>query len=501
MKTIVQIVMMVFLPIITLAQSGTLDTSFDGDGKKYFGFSTQNDYGEFVLMQPDNKIILGGKSSLTGGNLSFSLARLNPNGTFDNTFDTDGKVTTTYGTEGFEAANGALQTDGKIVVAGTSFISSSLGTAQVALVRYNSNGSLDNTFDTDGIVLTQVSPSNEDFGKVVKIQPDGKIVVGVQSKISFNWDFVLIRYNSDGSLDTTFDTDGIARLNLNLTNEVIYDIALLNDGKIIAVGYQGNTNDDIFIVRFNTNGSLDTAFGTSGYFIHDFASNHNYATAVALSSDNKIVIGGRYTNGTITSPFVARLNAGGTFDNTFDTDGILILTNEEYIEDVVLQSDNKILTFGIVNNMFGVSKINANGTFDANFGTNGKVETLVNTQYCFGKNGALQSDGKIVMVGGTYGSPFMKYGVVRYHNDAPLSKMDLLAANFKIYPNPTEGEFIIHTDSNELGATVSVYNFLGQKIKEFKIDSTISTQFLNKGMYILEMEKQGKISTGRLIVN
>jgi uncharacterized delta-60 repeat protein len=482
-----------FLSIAGFGQSGTLDITFDLDGKKYFGFSSQNDYGEFVLIQADNKIVVGGKSSLTGGNLSFSLARMHPDGTFDTTFGTGGKVTTTYGTEGFEAVSGALQSDGKIIAIGTSFINSSLGTAQVAVVRYNTDGTLDTSFDSDGIVLTQISASNEDFGKTVKIQPDGKIVVAVQARINLNWDFVLVRYNTDGTLDTTFDNDGIARTNLP-TQEAIYDIALQNDGKIVATGYKAVTNDDLFIARYNSDGSLDTSFATNGFFTFDFANNQNYGASIAITSDNKIVIAGRYQNTSFFSPFVAKLNNNGTFDTSFDTDGILILTTDESISDVALQSDDKIITFGTSNSKFGVWKLNSNGTFDATFGNNGKAEVLVNTNFSFGNSGAIQSDGKIVMIGMTFESSFLKYGVIRINNDMPLNIAAFSNPDFMVYPNPSNGTFIIQTGVEFCLSEVNIYNTIGQKIKNFRMNSITQEITLDKGIYWLEMKTSlGKI--------
>lgn len=488
------------LPALIFAQYGALDTTFDLDGKKIISFTTPNDYGEFVLVQPDNKIIVGGRSSLTGGALSFSLARLNSSGSFDSSFGTSGKVTTSYGTEGFEAISGALQQDGKIVVVGNAITNASLGYSQIAVVRYNSDGTLDTSFDTDGMVFTQIPTSNEDFAKAVKIQPDGKIIVGIQTKINFNWDFVLLRYNTDGSLDSTFDSDGIVR-NLSSEQDVIYDIALQNDGKIVAVGYVNNSNNDVYVVRYNANGSIDTSFATNGFFTYDFASNHNYAFAVAVASDNKIIIGGNYQNGPISSAFVARLNTNGTFDTSFDSDGILIQTTDETISDVLLQSDNKIITVGTSNGKFGVWKLNTSGVFESSFGTNGKVETVVNINYCLANNVALQPDGKIVVVGTTYGSPFSKYGVVRYTNDAPLAINSFLNDKFTLYPNPTTGNFNIEVDTDSINSKANIYNLLGQNIKDFFIQSTTTNQTLNKGIYLIEIVKDRSKTTKKLIVN
>jgi len=502
MKTFIQFLAFIFLGQTIYSQSGTLDTTFDLDGKKVISFATPNDYGEFVIIQPDNKIIVGGRSSLTGGYLSFSLARMNPSGSFDSSFGTSGKVTTSYGTDGFEAVSGALQQDGKIIVVGNAFTNASLGYSQIALVRYNSDGTLDNSFDSDGMVFTQVPSSNEDFVKSVKIQTDGKILVGIQSRINFDRDFVLARYNTDGILDSTFGTNGISRTLLPTSNEAIYDIALQNDGKIIAGGtISGVSNDDIAVFRYNSNGTIDTSFATNGKFIYDFAANHNYVFGVALTSDNKIVLVGRYQNGSSSSPFVARLNSDGTFDTAFDSDGILIQTTDEMISDVVLQSDNKIITAGTSNGKFGVWKLNTDGTFDATFGSNGKVETLVNINSCVGNNVALQPDGKIVVVGSTYGNPFMKYGVVRYNNDAPLNTNSFLTSNFKMYPNPSNGKLFIEVDEEFMDAGISIYNLLGQKTKTFKIDAAIKETQLDKGIYFVELKKQDFKILKKVIVN
>lgn len=500
MKTAMLFWGILFLPLVGFAQPGTLDVTFDLDGKKYFGFGSQNDYGEFVLIQTDGKIIAGGKSSLTGGNLSFSLARMLPDGSFDATFGTAGKVTTTYGTQGFEAVSGALQTDGKIVVIGTSFINAGLGTAQVAVVRYNTDGTLDTSFDTDGIALTQIAASNEDFGKTVKIQPDGKIVVAVQSRINLNWDFVLVRYNTNGSLDTTFDTDGIARTILP-SQEAIYDIALQNDGKIVATGYKAGTNDDLCIARYNSNGSLDTTFAVNGFFIYDFASNHNYGASVAITSDDKIIIGGRYQNTSFFSPFVAKLNSNGTFDTSFDSDGILILTTDESISDVALQSDDKIITFGTSNSKFGVWKLQSNGSFDTTFGTNGKAEALVNGSLSFGHSGAIQPDGKIVVIGMAFDTQFLKYGLVRFNNNAPLANAVFSEESFVVFPNPSNGTFYIQ-NSNELNfKDVAIYNFIGQKVTAFKMISAIQEVHLEQGIYFVEIGNGHNKMTKKIVVN
>ena len=221
--------------------NGSLDSSFDTDGKILtdFGFS---DSGNSVTVQKDGKILVAGTS---GDN--FALVRYNANGSLDTGFDTDGKLTTDFGS--YEQANSvALQADGKILVAGSS------GGA-FALARYNTDGSLDTSFDIDGKLTTSFPDSA--FGQAVTIQADGKILVaGWTYGSNLSYDFILVRYNANGSLDTSFDGDGKLTANLGSTDQA-YSLVLQADGKILVAGNSGN---DFALARFNTDGSMDTSF-------------------------------------------------------------------------------------------------------------------------------------------------------------------------------------------------------------------------------------------------
>src|SRR6185503_10246187 len=180
-------------------------------------------YGFAVTIQPNGKIIVAG-ASWGVNNDDFALARYNSNGSLDTTFDTDGKTTTPIGSGDDYGRAVALQSDGKIVVAGTSFNGSN---NDFALARYNSTGSLDTTFDTDGKVTTSFG-SGEDFGRGVAIQSDGKIVVAGHS----DGKFALTRYNNNGSLDMTFDTDGKVTTTIG-AGDFGFAVALQPDGKIL----------------------------------------------------------------------------------------------------------------------------------------------------------------------------------------------------------------------------------------------------------------------------
>ena len=299
--------------------------------------------------------------------LVFGLGRkeavfANP-GDLDTNFGNNGVVTTDIG--GFDTAiDVTTQTDGKIVLSGTTFGSST----NFAIVRYGSDGTLDNTFGANGIVTTNLSDS--DIGRAITMQSDGKIIVGGSSEVNGDKDFTVVRYNSNGSLDTSFGNDGIAVTAITSRSDEIWGMVLQSDGKIVVVG---NSNGQFAIVRYNNNGSLDTSFGTNGVATPVAGSGQG----VTIQSDGKIVIAGRNSNDFT----VVRLNSNGTLDNDFDTDGIVTtpMGNGVFVSawDVSIQADGKIVVVGSSFNGsdydIAVLRYNSNGSLDTSFGTDGKV--------------------------------------------------------------------------------------------------------------------------------
>ena len=260
---------------------GSPDTSFDGDGRKISAF-INGDLGQAVAIQTDGKIVVGG---IIGED--FGVARYNVNGSLDSSFDGDGWVTTDFfgGTDQSRAI--AIQTDGKIVVTGNGRTAGG-SLNDFAVARYNPNGSLDTTFDGDGKVLTDMA-GNHDNAQDVAIHTDGKIVVGGLAWINTffsNFKFGLVRYYADGSLDNSFDGDGRAILT-QFGHTELYDLAIQPDGKIIAAGLYSDLSPSLIVARFNVNGSLDRTFaGVTG------VGSSSAANAVSIQTDGKIIVAG-----------------------------------------------------------------------------------------------------------------------------------------------------------------------------------------------------------------
>ncbi len=335
------------------------------------------------------------------------ISALTSAGSLDGTFSVNGKLTTDFGSS--EVGNAvAVQADGKIVAAGSAFDSDSL--YDFAVFRYNADGSLDTSFDADGKVTTPISDNYNDYAHTVAIQTDGKIVAAGSSGTDNFPSFALVRYNADGSLDNSFGAGG--KVITVLGSAVIYEIAIQADGKIIAAGYRDNNQTiyDFTLARYNPNGSLDVSFGTGGIVTTDFGG-YDIATSVAVQTDGKIVAGGYYCSDELcfSSFAIARYNADGSLDASFDTDGKVITNFNGYgsAYSVAIQTDGKIVAVGesascyIFNCAapdFTVVRYNINGSLDTSFDGDGKVTTDFG-----GSDSAysvvLQTNGKIVAAG------------------------------------------------------------------------------------------------------
>ncbi|MFN7626851.1 MAG: hypothetical protein ACK5PZ_08470, partial [Pirellula sp.] len=280
---------------------------------------TSSDQGYSVTIQPDGKIVVGGHSSF-GGNWDFALVRYNANGTLDTSFGTGGMVSTAIGTSNDQGRSVTIQPDGKIVVGGYASIGSN---EDFALVRYNANGTLDTSFGTGGMVTTAIG-TGSDIGMSVTIQPDGKFVVSGYARIGSTDDFALVRYNPDGSLDTTFGTGGRVTTAIDIGNDRGYSVTVQADGKIVVGGSAviGSAND-FALVRYNADGSLDTTFDLASTLGGTVSYTEN-GSAVVLDSnvrifDAELSAAKNFSGATLT---VAR-NGGANTQDLFSATGTL----------------------------------------------------------------------------------------------------------------------------------------------------------------------------------
>ena len=302
-----------YFSLARLNTDGTLDTSFGNSGKVMTDFSplAHQDDVLAAALQPDDKIVLAGFIHVTqSGNLLWAVMRFNPDGSVDNSFGTDGKVTLSLvGSPSNQAFAVTVTPSGEVVVAGTYWNGNSL---QTGVVRLSSTGSV------IGIMTNfqETGPGGYNKPNAIRVQPDGKIVTGGY----FNpggqnvYNIKLVRFNPDGTPDSGFGTGGVVWENAGI-NEVINNIELLPDGRIVACGTRSS---DFLVMRFLPNGQLDPSFGTNGRAVTTF--NSSYAIPeMVVRPNGKILLAGRSVNDIA----VAYYNADGSPDTTFNGTGKL----------------------------------------------------------------------------------------------------------------------------------------------------------------------------------
>ena len=373
-----------------------LDTTFGTDG--VVTSTGQLSFLTSVTLQSDNKIVVAGAIKINSMN-ELALARFNTDGSLDTTFGLAGIQITSIGSRS-EANSILLQTDGKIVVGGFAYENRT----NFALARYNVDGSLDNTFNDSGFITTPIGTGAQINS--VALQSNGKIIAAGASVVG-QPEFTLARYNTNGTLDITFGTDGsgIVLTQIGL-HAVINQICIQPDDKIVAVGYTFSGMNKIIIARYNSDGSLDTTFGSSGIVSTEIGSDVR-ANSVALQSNGKIIIAGFVIDSDMNKFIVARYNTNGALDPAFNGMGYTItqIQNFDRAYSVGLQADGKIVAAGVSHGsdaiQFALARYTPSGSLDTTFGVNGVELTTINGSGS--ESGissiAMESDDKIVAAG------------------------------------------------------------------------------------------------------
>jgi len=392
---------------LVMAQAGRLDPTFGRGGKVLTGSNAPNTtIASAVTLQPDGKIIVAEAPGNAIDGEALGVVRYNVNGSLDSTFGKGGTALANLpGNVDSLAVGVGVQTDGKIVAGGTIYlVDSPKAFIGFGVVRFNHDGSLDARFGTGGTVITLPFNNVSNGTSAFALQPDGKILLAGSSVPSSSPGFpkpavqLMLRYNTDGSLDSTFGASGIAILADSPTA-----MALQSDGKILVAG-PGTVS------RYEANGSKDTSFGIFGTVGAVGA-----VSALAVESDGKIVVAGTFTD-SLNPPGVGqdgdlalvRYNSDGTVDETFGTRGGVLADffaapSSAAAATVLIQPDGKIVAGGQASkggglSEFAVARFTSLGILDTGFGTGGVVTTS------FGNADsvvalALQADGKIVAAG------------------------------------------------------------------------------------------------------
>lgn len=373
------------------SQAPALDGNFYCNGKA--AIRTGGGTCSAMAIQPDGKILIGGRGGEDVYNSGYCIVRFNTNGTVDSSFGINGKIITIYG--------GSIQSivvlpDGKILAGGF------LGT--VMLAKYLPNGTLDSSFGTNGLLQPQFDGIRYSYCYALKLQEDGKIVMAGNVN---GTNALTARFFANGIFDSGFAQKGYTILP---SAYIAFDLALQPDGKILIAG-QGLNGNNFLVARYLNDGRLDTQFGNAGIVHTDITDMSEYLSSITLQTDGKIVVAGRYDyNSQYINNFktaVIRYNIDGSADNSFGTNAIANLQFDDASADpkkIMIQQDGKIVVAGDYTDIYHfhkptLARFNSNGVIDNTFGNNG---TIITTQFgdsvtC--RSAALQPDGKIIIGG------------------------------------------------------------------------------------------------------
>jgi uncharacterized delta-60 repeat protein len=380
---------------------GSLDTSFGADGVVVHDDAaggSGSDSGFAIAIDAAGQILVAGHSDNARGDTDMVIWRYNTDGSLDASFGADGVVVhdDAAGGSGYDGGSAiSIDAAGQILVAGHS--DNARGDTDMVIWRYNTDGSLDTSFGADGVVVHDdaAGGSGYDRGSAISIDAAGQILVaGYSNNASDNSDMVIWRYNTDGSLDTSFGADGI----------VVHDdaaggsdddrgsaISIDAAGQILVAGYSNNAsgNSDMVIWRYNADGSLDTGFGADGIVVHDDAAggrDDDRGSAISIDAAGRILVTGYSNNASANWDMVIwRYNADGSLDTSFGADGIVVHNNAaggnayDSGSAIAIGAAGKILVAGYSENDVRIDedmviwRYNTDGSLDTSFGADGIV--------------------------------------------------------------------------------------------------------------------------------
>lgn len=510
MKNLFLILTIIFTTYIqSLAQAGYLDTDFGNYGTRITEFSESLDAIYDIEVQPDGKILAGGTS---GG--EFIIACYSTDGMLDENFGDGGFV---LHPSGERLHNMTLQADGKIVAAGTY---KTPGNA-FFVVRYHPDGTLDESFDGTAEIITA---ANEGPGfvtaRAVTVLSDGKIVVGGEASYSnYYSEFAVARYHADGSLDSSFGSEGKVTTHIEYDDNVMADMVVYPNGKILACGITGSLWSPYYVTmaRYQADGALDGSFSVDGK-VADLVDSLDFLeiTGVALQPNGNIIVSGSWDR----QFMIRQYKNNGSVNQNFGEGGNVVTTFVPGIggaSDVLIQPDGKILAAGYSGTessrvKFSLARYDENGVPDYyDFGGLGEVTT---TFYEFSQINAItvQPDGKILAGGKVESDTSKAFVMARYISGLEVST-ESVANEFKafsVYPNPVKDDITLSYQlDNKINMSLKLLDMKGDVITEFFNDQPRTVgehteniklpEALPKGVYAIVMSSASGTATIKIL--
>ncbi|MCZ4496028.1 MAG: hypothetical protein JWM25_611 [Thermoleophilia bacterium] len=412
------------------SSDGVLDVAFDGDSGSSNGLVQTvigggDDYINDLAVQPDGKVVVVGVHE--GATFDVAVARYNPDGTLDQTFDgpsgtANGSFTLAVGAGEDVGESVAIQPDGKILIAGHSVAAN----ADPMLLRLTTTGAYDMGFDgasgtANGIIVTPGCGGTESVRELA-VQEDGRVVLVGSGSVAADSDFALLRFNPDGRLDATFDGDtgtgnGVVCTNVTgVANDYGFGLDIQPDGTLVTVGSTGSGGSRMIFMRHLANGTLDTSFdgdaGTGNGIVAVNPGGTDYLYNVDVQPDGRIVAAG-FTAQATNDGAIVRLEGDGRLDTSFDGDsgsgnGVVIITAgaaSDYLSQILVQPDGGLVAAGDFNNagnydMLAV-RVRSDGRLDTTFDGDGRRSISLGANADGASAALLHRDGSILLAGQT----------------------------------------------------------------------------------------------------
>jgi uncharacterized delta-60 repeat protein len=453
---------------------GALDSSFGKDGILTTTFNGYETSTQSISVQANGKMVVSGSllKNVGGFDSGYSvLTRYNVDGSLDSKFGMSGIVIDNFV---YKANALLLQPDGKIIVGGFRVLTK-FGGYDFALIRFNTDGTKDSTFGKDGNVSTHLG--SDGIINAISIQHDGKIIAIGYTTLGNSIDtLAIVRYNTNGSFDSSFGVNGVVMNSLPYSSEP-QAAAIQSDGKIVIAG-DNALDATFFVIRFNPNGSIDSSFGLNGSFTDNTIFHFGSVRSIIIEQSGKIILAGSSKYGD--SFILGRLNQDGTYNSPFGPNGYAFadfnafdISFSQLCNAVIKEQNGKLVAAGSIyynaskRYSIGLARFNADGLIDSSFGTDGLVSTLLDSNTLSVTGVALDSNGRIVVVGYANNN----FLLVRYFADLKLDVLDLSTKNIApfAYPNPLRvGDFTLEYELLKPEAiSIALINEDGKQVFSF----------------------------------
>jgi uncharacterized delta-60 repeat protein len=404
------------MAVARLTVAGALDSSFDGDGMQTITFGTSNDQAFGVAIDSLNRIVVAG-ATYNGSDYDFAIARLTVAGALDSSFDGDGKQTIAFGTSEDSGFGVRIDSLGRIVVSGQTYIGSS---SDFAIARLTTAGALDTSFDGDGKQTVSFGSTN-DYGYGVTLDSLGRIVVDGFTSDGSQFNFAVARLTTTGALDTSFDGDGRQTIAFGLNIIQPIEVAVDSLNRVVVIDSTNNGSSFVFaIARLTSAGALDASFDGDGKQTVAFGTSDDEAAGVKVDSSDRVVVAGYARIGPSADLALARLTTAGALDTTFDGDGKQTLGLTQSLAHgraVAVDGLGRTVVAGYLNNNvtdeFAVARYTPAGVLDSTFGGSGIVTFSFGMNYDSAFSVAIDSLNRIVVAGNTNNGNDDNFAVAR----------------------------------------------------------------------------------------